>query len=160
MGTMPTSYLIISYVINAFFFQLRLPDVQQRCLTKGFTPDQFDACLGEFEDLNVWQINSNRTKITFVQWERLKSPERVGVNMRRVLFLYLIYFLRWPERLDTVCIGEEAVVKCAFTVVLIAIFNVSRSFELFCFIFRYKESFFVSCKYSLKFFCICTCPIL
>ena len=57
------------------FFHLRLPDAQQRCLTKGFTPDQFDACLGEYEDLNVWQINSNRTKITFVQWERINIPK-------------------------------------------------------------------------------------
>ncbi|XP_022790801.1 DNA replication licensing factor MCM7-like [Stylophora pistillata] len=46
---------------------VKLSDAQQRCLTKGFTPDQFDACLGEYEDLNVWQINSNRTTIIFVQ---------------------------------------------------------------------------------------------
>ncbi|KAJ7377008.1 DNA replication licensing factor MCM7 [Desmophyllum pertusum] len=46
---------------------VKLQEAQQRCLTKGFTPDQFDACLGEYEDLNVWQINSNKTRITFVQ---------------------------------------------------------------------------------------------
>ena len=68
MEIMLTSYMIIFlHDKSIFFFHLRLPDVQQRCLAKGFTPDQFDACLGEYEDLNVWQINSNRTKITFVQ---------------------------------------------------------------------------------------------
>ena len=55
------------FLTCSFFRYCRLQEAQQRCLTKGFTPDQFDACLGEYEDLNVWQINSNKTRITFVQ---------------------------------------------------------------------------------------------
>ena len=49
---------------NSFY---RFQEAQQRCMTKGFTPDQFEACMSEYEELNVWQINSNRTRITFVQ---------------------------------------------------------------------------------------------
>jgi len=46
---------------------VKLQDAQQRILTKGYTPDQFETCLSNHEDLNIWQINKSRTKITFVQ---------------------------------------------------------------------------------------------
>lgn len=61
-----------------------------------------------------------------------------------VLVLFDTFFLRLPERSDAVCIGKEVVAKCTFTIVLIAFFNVSCSFELFYFNFRYKKSFFFS----------------
>lgn len=50
-----------------FFLLSRLEEARQRCLTKGFTPDQFEKCLTDYESLNVWQINSSKTRITFVQ---------------------------------------------------------------------------------------------
>ncbi|XP_065055420.1 DNA replication licensing factor mcm7-like isoform X1 [Rhopilema esculentum] len=46
---------------------LKIEDARQRCLTKGFTPDQFSRCLDDYENINVWQINNARTKITFVK---------------------------------------------------------------------------------------------
>jgi len=46
---------------------LKFQEAQQRCMAKGFTPGQFEACMAEYEELSVWQINSDRTKITFVQ---------------------------------------------------------------------------------------------
>lgn len=46
---------------------VKLEEARQRCLTKGFTPDQFEKCLTDYESLNVWQINSSKTRITFVQ---------------------------------------------------------------------------------------------
>jgi len=46
---------------------VKLQDAQQRILTKGYTPDQFETCLNNHQDLNIWQINKSRTKITFVQ---------------------------------------------------------------------------------------------
>lgn len=46
---------------------LTIEDARQRCLTKGFTPDQFTKCLDDYENINVWQINNARTKITFVK---------------------------------------------------------------------------------------------
>lgn len=45
---------------------VKFQEAHQRCTTKGFTPDQFEACMSEYEELNIWQINSNRTRITFV----------------------------------------------------------------------------------------------
>ena len=50
-------------VLHAF----RIEDARQRCLTKGFTPDQFNQCLDDYENINVWLINNARTKITFVK---------------------------------------------------------------------------------------------
>lgn len=44
----------------------RFEAARQRVLAKGFTPDQFEECLDEYERLNVWQINQSRTRIVFV----------------------------------------------------------------------------------------------
>lgn len=41
-------------------------DVYNRCTSKGYKRDQIDACIDEYEELNVWQVNNNRTKLTFV----------------------------------------------------------------------------------------------
>lgn len=120
METMPTSYMIIFLHDKSLFFHLRLPDVQQRCLAKGFTPDQFDACLGEYEDLNVWQINSNRTKITFVQWEKIKCPKRrsetSGGHCSWIIWdiFYSVGLHRCTHCFFSMCL---AVLKC-FTLIL------------------------------------------
>lgn len=45
---------------------VKISDVMDRCTTKGFKPDQVDICLEEYEELNVWQVNQTRTKITFI----------------------------------------------------------------------------------------------
>ncbi|XP_076844847.1 DNA replication licensing factor MCM7 isoform X1 [Brachyhypopomus gauderio] len=45
---------------------VRLPEAEHRCVSRGFTPAQFQAALDEYEELNVWQINQARTRITFV----------------------------------------------------------------------------------------------
>lgn len=45
---------------------VRFDEARQRILAKGFTPDQFEECLTEYERLNVWQINMARTLITFI----------------------------------------------------------------------------------------------
>lgn len=45
---------------------ISVEDAKQRCLTKGFTPEQIEKCLDDYESLNVWQINKAKTKITFV----------------------------------------------------------------------------------------------
>ncbi|GIY41100.1 hypothetical protein CEXT_685551 [Caerostris extrusa] len=38
---------------------IKMADAQERCLAKGFNPDQF-------EELDIWQINQSRTKVTFI----------------------------------------------------------------------------------------------
>ena len=45
---------------------LKHADVMERCTQKGFKPDRVDACLEEYEELNVWQVNKAHTKITFL----------------------------------------------------------------------------------------------
>nr|CAD7446228.1 unnamed protein product [Timema bartmani] len=45
---------------------VKLSEVMERCTSKGYKPDQVEECLEEYEELNVWQINQARTKITFV----------------------------------------------------------------------------------------------
>uniref|UniRef100_A0A8D0HGM3 DNA helicase n=1 Tax=Sphenodon punctatus TaxID=8508 RepID=A0A8D0HGM3_SPHPU len=45
---------------------VRLAEAEQRCVSKGFTPAQFQEALDEYEELNVWQVNQARTRITLV----------------------------------------------------------------------------------------------
>ncbi|XP_075164013.1 minichromosome maintenance 7 [Haematobia irritans] len=45
---------------------VKIADVMDRCTTKGFKPDQVDKCIEDYEELNVWQVNMARTKITFM----------------------------------------------------------------------------------------------
>lgn len=45
---------------------VRYAEAEQRCISKGFTPAQFQAALDEYEELNVWQVNQARTRITFI----------------------------------------------------------------------------------------------
>lgn len=42
-----------------------LSEIMDRCVTAGHTPDQVDKCLDEYEKLNVWQLNQNRTCLRF-----------------------------------------------------------------------------------------------
>lgn len=45
---------------------VRMAEAEQRCVSRGFTPAQFQEALEEYEELNVWQINQARSRITFV----------------------------------------------------------------------------------------------
>ncbi|XP_045397356.1 DNA replication licensing factor MCM7 [Lemur catta] len=45
---------------------VRFSEAEQRCISRGFTPAQFQAALDEYEELNVWQVNTSKTRITFV----------------------------------------------------------------------------------------------
>ncbi|CAH1098449.1 unnamed protein product [Psylliodes chrysocephalus] len=40
--------------------------VLEKCASKGYNPDLVDACIDEYEELNVWLINQTRTKLTFI----------------------------------------------------------------------------------------------
>lgn len=46
---------------------IKMDDATQRCVKKGFTPAQVQACLDEYESLDIWHINNAKTKITFVK---------------------------------------------------------------------------------------------
>ncbi|MGH0173475.1 UNVERIFIED_CONTAM: hypothetical protein FKN15_065652 [Acipenser sinensis] len=45
---------------------VKLAEAEQRCVSKGFTPAQIHDAIQEYEELNVWQVNQARTRITFV----------------------------------------------------------------------------------------------
>jgi len=45
---------------------VNIEEARQRCSTKGFTPDQFEKCLNDYEDINVWHTNRQKTKLIFV----------------------------------------------------------------------------------------------
>lgn len=46
--------------------EVKIDDAKQRCMAKGFTPEQFEVCISEYEDLNVWHQNRSKTKLIFV----------------------------------------------------------------------------------------------
>lgn len=41
-------------------------NIIEKCGSKGYTQDQVDTCIEEYEELNVWQVNQTKTKITFI----------------------------------------------------------------------------------------------
>nr|XP_022912267.1 DNA replication licensing factor Mcm7-like [Onthophagus taurus] len=45
---------------------VKVSDILEKCASKGYNPDQVDACIEEYEELNVWQINQTKTRITFI----------------------------------------------------------------------------------------------
>ncbi|XP_055925787.1 DNA replication licensing factor mcm7-B-like [Argiope bruennichi] len=45
---------------------VKMADALERCLAKGFNPAQFEEAIEEYEELDIWQINQSRTKITFI----------------------------------------------------------------------------------------------
>lgn len=45
---------------------VKISDIVEHCSTKGYNPGQIDACIDEYEELNVWQVSQARTKITFI----------------------------------------------------------------------------------------------
>ncbi|XP_065333521.1 DNA replication licensing factor Mcm7 [Cloeon dipterum] len=45
---------------------VQMSDVVDACTNKGFKPTEVHETIEEYEQLNVWQINAARTKITFV----------------------------------------------------------------------------------------------
>ena len=45
---------------------LKISDIKERCTSKGYTPDQIDDAIEEYEELNVFSINQAKTRITFI----------------------------------------------------------------------------------------------
>ena len=51
---------------NTFKAEQQMREVRERVFAKGFTENQLDACIQEYEDLNVWQVEANGTILRFV----------------------------------------------------------------------------------------------
>jgi len=45
---------------------LKMSEVRERCLDKGYRPGDVDEAIDEYEQLNVFSINQTRTKLTFI----------------------------------------------------------------------------------------------
>ncbi|KAK6962409.1 DNA replication licensing factor mcm7 [Biomphalaria glabrata] len=45
---------------------VKISDILETCTNKGYKPDRIHVCIEEYEDLNVWQVNNARTRLTFI----------------------------------------------------------------------------------------------
>jgi len=45
---------------------LKIPEIRERCTAKGFKPDDIDKCLEDYEQLEIWELNQAKTKLTIV----------------------------------------------------------------------------------------------
>ncbi|KAF5395016.1 DNA replication licensing factor MCM7 [Paragonimus heterotremus] len=59
-------YHIIRELTTAEDGTSRLADVMERCAARGFTPAQVNEVVDAYENLNVWQVNVGRTRLTVV----------------------------------------------------------------------------------------------
>ena len=44
----------------------KIADIMDRCIAYGFKPDEINEVIDEYAEMNVWQINDARTKISIV----------------------------------------------------------------------------------------------
>lgn len=44
---------------------LKMSEINERCMSKGYKPDQIEECIEEYEQLDVFSVNQTKTKITF-----------------------------------------------------------------------------------------------
>jgi hypothetical protein len=52
---------------------VRVNDVRQLILTRGFNDDQIAVCLGEYERLNIWTVSRTKADVRFVDLESIAS---------------------------------------------------------------------------------------
>lgn len=60
-------YRIIKESLEQDSFEVDLEVMKEKCLNKGFTEDEFEETLDEYEELSIWQTNSDKTKIQFIK---------------------------------------------------------------------------------------------
>jgi len=46
--------------------EVDIATVKEKCLNRGFTEDEFDETLEEYEELGIWRVDANKTKLQFV----------------------------------------------------------------------------------------------
>lgn len=51
---------------TGFRAEQQMREIRERVFAKGFTEYQLNACIQEYEDLNVWQVEANGTVLRFV----------------------------------------------------------------------------------------------
>ncbi len=45
---------------------LKMSEVRERCMERGYKPAEFEEAIEEYEILNVLSINQSKTKITLI----------------------------------------------------------------------------------------------
>ena len=45
--------------------EMRLSEVRDRVLSKGFKVQEFEECLRYYEDLGIWFVNESQTRLTW-----------------------------------------------------------------------------------------------
>jgi len=45
--------------------EVDIATVKEKCLNRGFTEDEFDETLEEYEELGIWRVDANKTKLQF-----------------------------------------------------------------------------------------------
>ena len=45
---------------------LKISDIKERCMSKGFKPADIEECIDDYENLNIFHVNQSKTKITLV----------------------------------------------------------------------------------------------
>ncbi|XP_045472033.1 DNA replication licensing factor Mcm7 [Harmonia axyridis] len=45
---------------------VKISDIMEKCVSRGYSDQQIETCIDEYEELNVWQVNQSKTKITFI----------------------------------------------------------------------------------------------
>ena len=76
---MGLGYKIMIRILNAFCLEIRemlppapaaptikMADARNRAIARGFTNDQFEEAVEEYEELDVFTVNAARTRLTVV----------------------------------------------------------------------------------------------
>ena len=75
-------YKIIRDMANAdgenFVSEWPLRIIRERVFAKGFTETQLDDCVREYEDLGVWTVISNGTRLSFIVEGDMMSDDGQG----------------------------------------------------------------------------------
>ncbi|XP_059099226.1 DNA replication licensing factor mcm7-like [Tigriopus californicus] len=45
---------------------LKMATIKERCMNRGFKPDQIEDAIDQYEELNVLSVNHSKTKVTFI----------------------------------------------------------------------------------------------
>lgn len=45
---------------------IKIVDIHEKCTAKGFKQNAIEECIDEYEELNVWQVNQKKDKLTFL----------------------------------------------------------------------------------------------
>ena len=53
---------------------IKMADARNRAIARGFTNDQFEEAIEEYEELNVFTVNAARTRLTVVTTNQTQLP--------------------------------------------------------------------------------------